>query len=139
MNMYFFLPFSLPALYIQLFQAGFDKSTKLSPSVLQYPYILHGRPVIVRADLDAGPLVAGVDHLITADIERHMVDMSAAVGVEHKVSGLQFALADLGPLLCLSGGGAVQAHAVLFVHGHGKSGAVGSLGQAASSVHIGIA
>lgn len=63
---------------------------KLFPTtlILQNSHTPHRGTVIVAADLNAGLGAAGVDNLAVADIDRHMVDSSRTVAIEHQIAGL---------------------------------------------------
>ena len=56
--------------------------------IVDHPYHTDGISVVGIGDLDAGPLVGGVNDLSVADVDRHMAD-AAAAAVEEKVTGLR--------------------------------------------------
>ena len=73
-------------------------------SIVNYAHCLVRSTVIVLADLDTGLGAAGVNHLAATDIESHVIDGTAAVGVEYQVAGLQLRQADLGAFCRLASG-----------------------------------
>lgn len=95
--------------------------------------------VIPPGNLNSAAWVGGVYNLAVSNIEGHMVDRAATVGVEYQIARSHLGGGNRSSRIGLGTGMVRQADAEVRHNSHGKSGAVRSVCEAGTSPYIRIA